>query len=236
MVFPPSSFILRLPMIITIDGPAGTGKSSVSQEVARRLGLGFLDTGAMYRAVALAAIRRGIRLDDAQSLGTLADSVKVDFDWSATPPRVRLDRQDVADEIRNEEVSSGASKVAVVPRVRSAMVKLQQEVGRNRPQLVTEGRDQGTVVFPAAELKIYLDATPEERAKRRMLQLQAKGQTVDYATLLEQIRERDARDSGRSVGPLAAAADARRIDTTALTQQQVIDAIVALAKQVQKQA
>lgn len=223
-------------MIITIDGPAGTGKSSVSQDVARRLGLGFLDTGAMYRAIALAAVRDGIRLDDADALGTLAESVNVDFDWSATPPRVRLDGQDVADQIRSEQVSSGASKVAVVPRVRSAMVKLQQEVGRTRPQLVTEGRDQGTVVFPGAELKIYLDATPEERAKRRKLQLEAKGEQVDYAKLLEQIRERDARDSGRSVGPLAAAADARRIDTTSLTQQQVIDTIVALAQQVQKKA
>lgn len=221
-------------MIITIDGPAGTGKSSVSQEVARRLGLGFLDTGAMYRAIALAAIRRGVRLDDADALGTLAESVKVDFDWFATPPRVRLDGEDVADQIRTEEVSSGASKVAVVPRVRTAMVKLQQDVGRNRPQLVTEGRDQGTVVFPRAELKIYLDATPEERAKRRKLQLEAKGEKVDYAKLLEQIRERDARDSGRSVAPLSAAADARRIDTTTLTQQQVTDCIVELANQLRQ--
>jgi CMP/dCMP kinase len=236
MILPPSSFILLSPMIITIDGPAGTGKSSVSQEVARRLGLGFLDTGAMYRAIALAAIRRGIRLDDADALGTLAESVKVDFDWSVTPPRVRLDGQDVADQIRSEQVSSGASKVAVVPRVRSAMVKLQQDVGRTRPQLVTEGRDQGTVVFPDAELKIYLDATPEERAKRRKLQLDARGEKADYTQLLQQIRERDARDSGRSVGPLSAAADARRIDTTNLTQQQVVDAITTLAQQVQKKA
>ena len=216
-------------MIITIDGPAGTGKSSVSQEVARRLGYSFLDTGAMYRAIALAAIQRGIAMDDLHALGELAEQVCVDFDWSANPPRVRLDGQDVADLIRTEEASGGASKVAVAPRVRAAMVHLQQEVGIARPNLVTEGRDQGTIVFPRAGLKVYLTATVEERAQRRMRQLQANGQQVEYATLLAQIRERDARDSGRAVGPLAIPAGAEVIDTTSLTQEEVTAKIVDLA-------
>lgn len=217
-------------MIITIDGPAGTGKSSVSQEVARRLGYSFLDTGAMYRAIALAATRQSIAMDDLDALGGLAERVTVDFDWSANPPHVRLDGHDVADLIRTEAVSSGASKVAVAPRVRAAMVHLQQKVGLARPDLVTEGRDQGTIVFPHAGLKVYLSATAEERANRRKLQLEAKGQQVDYAPLLEQIRERDARDSGRAVGPLAIPAGAEVIDTTALTQEQVTAKIVELAR------
>lgn len=217
-------------MIITIDGPAGTGKSSVSQDVARILALQFLDTGAMYRAIGLAAIRAGIALDDDTRLSDLAESVRVDFDWTATPPRVRLNEQDVADLIRTEEVSSAASKVSVFPRVRTAMVKLQQAIGRSHPNLVTEGRDQGTVVFPGAELKVFLDATAEERARRRKLQLEQKGEAVDFQTLLGQIRQRDARDSQRAVAPLAAAADAVRIDTTRMTQAQVTQKIVALAE------
>ena len=217
-------------MIITIDGPAGTGKSSVSQEVARRLGYSFLDTGAMYRAIALAAIQRGIAMDDLHALGELAEQVRVDFDWSGNPPRVRLDGQDVADLIRTEEASGGASKVAVAPRVRAAMVHLQQEVGIARPNLVTEGRDQGTIVFPRAGLKVYLTATVEERAQRRMRQLQTNGQQVEYASLLGQIRERDARDSGRAVGPLAIPAGAEVIDTTSLTQEEVTAKIVDLAR------
>ena len=220
-------------MIITIDGPAGTGKSSVSQEVARRLGYDFLDTGAMYRAIGLAAIRAGIALDDAESLSALAERVRVDFDWSITPPAVRLEGVVVADQIRSEQVSNAASKVAVVARVRGAMVSLQQEVGRVRPDLVTEGRDQGTVVFPLAGLKVYLDATAEERARWRKLQLEAKGEKVDFEQLLAQIRERDARDSGRAVSPLKPATDAKVIDTTSLTQEQVTQRIVELARNTQ---
>lgn len=218
-------------MIITIDGPAGTGKSSVSQEVARRLGFDFLDTGAMYRAVGLAAVRGGVSLDDAESLGALSQRSRVDFDWSVSPPPVRLDGEDVSGLIRSEAASSAASKVAVVAKVREAMVRLQQEVGRIRPRLVTEGRDQGTVVFPSAGLKIYLDATAEERAKRRKLQLEAKGERVDYGQLLAQIRERDARDSGRAVSPLRPAEGAVIVDTTPLTQEQVTARIVELARQ-----
>lgn len=218
-------------MIITIDGPAGTGKSSVSQEVARRLGLDFLDTGAMYRAMGLAAVQSGIDLEDARRLGELAGQVEVDFDWQATPPAIRLNGRVVADQIRSEAASSAASRVAVVEEVRRAMVRLQQQIGAVRPNLVTEGRDQGTVVFPGAKLKIFLDATPDERARRRQRQLEAKGQVVDFEALLASIRQRDARDAGRTVSPLKPAADACVIDTTALSQQQVIDRIVELARE-----
>jgi cytidylate kinase len=217
-------------MIITIDGPAGTGKSSVSQEVARRLGYDFLDTGAMYRAIGLAADRAKIVLDNADALGELAERVRVDFDWSTYPPHVRLDGEDVSELIRTEAVSHAASCVAVAPRVRGAMVRLQQAVGRQRPKLVTEGRDQGTVVFPAAGLKIYLTATAEERARRRLLQLQAKGQPAEHEALLAQIQERDHRDSTRSTGPLCVPAGAEVVDTTSLTQEEVTAKVVALAK------
>jgi len=216
-------------MIITIDGPAGTGKSSVAQEVARRLGYDFLDTGAMYRAIGLAAVRAGVSLDDAEALGALAEKVSVDFDWSIQPPSVRLDGEVVADLIRTEAASNAASKVAVVPRVREAMVRLQQEVGQVRPDLVTEGRDQGTVVFPRAGMKIYLDAAAHERAKRRQLQFEAKGETVNFDKLLAQICERDARDSGRTHSPLCAADDACVIDTTSLSQEEVTQRIVELS-------
>ena len=219
-------------MVITIDGPAGTGKSSVAQEVARELGFGFLDTGAMYRAIGLAALRGGVALDDQEGLAKLALSVAVDFDWSVKPPRIRLNGKDVAEEIRAEEVSNAASRVAVVGGVREVMVQLQREAGKVRGNLVTEGRDQGTVVFPDAALKIYLDATAEERAKRRMLQLAQKGTKVDYQELLGQIRERDARDSGRAISPLSAAKDARRIDNTNFTQQQVTGQVIQLAREV----
>ena len=219
-------------MVITIDGPAGTGKSSVAQEVARELGFGFLDTGAMYRAIGLAALRGGVALDDQEGLAKLALSVAVDFDWSVKPPRIRLNGKDVAEEIRAEEVSNAASRVAVVGGVREVMVQLQREAGKVRGNLVTEGRDQGTVVFPDAALKIYLDATAEERANRRMLQLAQKGTKVDYQELLGQIRERDARDSGRAISPLSAAKDARRIDTTNFTQQQVTGQVIQLAREV----
>jgi len=221
-------------MIITIDGPAGTGKSSVSQQVARLLGYDFLDTGAMYRAVGLAAVRAGVSLDDAPAVEKIAQSITVDFDWTAAPPRVRLNGVDVAELIRTEAISHAASKVAVYEGVRSAMVLLQREVGRQRPNLVTEGRDQGTIVFPDAGLKIYLDASPEERAKRRLLQLRQKGENVDYAELLRQIIQRDSRDAGRAVGPLAKAGDAVRIDTTHLTLDGVIEAIIKLIAEREK--
>ena len=217
-------------MVITIDGPAGTGKSSVAHAVAERLGYDFLDTGAMYRAIGLAALRREAKLDDARELTFVARHARIAYDWSKHPPGVMLNDEPVGHLLRGAEATRAASYVAVVPAIREMLVKQQQEIGRQRPDLVTEGRDQGTVVFPDAGLKFYLDASPAERARRRVHQLKARGEIVDYHEILNQIESRDQRDRSRSVGPLAAAADAEVIDTTGLTQDEVVDRIVARAK------
>src|SRR5512138_559542 len=150
-------------MIITIDGPAGTGKSTVSRAAAERLGFDFLDTGAMYRAIGLEALRRQADLEDARELAFIAKHCRIEFDWSQEPPGVVLNGERVAHLLRGGEVTNAASYVAVVPAIRHQLVEQQQRIGRERPNLVTEGRDQGTVVFPDAELKFYLDATPQER-------------------------------------------------------------------------
>ncbi len=221
-------------MIITIDGPAGTGKSTVSRQVADELGLDFLDTGAMYRAIGLAAIRRQVELTDARALAFEAGHCRIEFDWSARPPEVILNGEPVGHMLRSGEVTSAASQVAVVPAVRALMVEQQQRIGRDRPNLVTEGRDQGSVVFPNAELKFYLDATPQERARRRVAQLRQRGEIVDYHEILNQIMTRDHRDSTRATGPLAVPQGAQVIDTTNLTQQQVVEMLVSKAKAAQQ--
>ena len=215
-------------MIITIDGPAGTGKSTVAREAARRLGFAFLNTGAMYRAVALATLRAGVDPDDPAAVAGVAERVRVDFDWSADPPRVRLDGQPVDALINEEAVSQAASRVAVVAEVRRAMVREQQRVGRERGGrgLVTEGRDQGSAVFPDAEFKFFVDASPQERARRRVEQLHQMGEPAEYEHVLREIIDRDRRDSGRAVGPLTRPAGAVLIDTTGLSAGQVVDRIV----------
>jgi cytidylate kinase len=216
-------------MIITIDGPAGTGKSSVALAVAERLGFDFLDTGAMYRAIGLAALRRQANLDDVRELAYIARHAKIEFDWSKHPPTVRLNGEEVGHLLRGGEATRAASFVAVVPAIRELLVQQQQQIGRERKNLVSEGRDQGSVVFPEAELKFYLDATPQERARRRVGQLRNRGEIVDYDQIFSQIIDRDDRDRNRSVGPLSVPHDARLIDTTHLSQEQVIDRIVAAA-------
>ena len=217
-------------MIITIDGPAGTGKSSVAQVVAQRLGFDFLDTGAMYRAIGLAALRKEIDLDDPRELAYVARHCRIEFDWSRRPPGVLLNREPVGHLLRGGEATRAASYVAQVPAIREVLVAEQQKIGRERKNLVTEGRDQGTVVFPHAELKFYLDADPAERARRRVAQLRSRGEVVDYHEILNQIVARDRRDAARSVGPLAVPPDAQTLDTTRLSEEQVADAIVARAK------
>ena len=217
-------------MVITIDGPAGTGKSSVALAVAERLGFDFLDTGAMYRAIGLAALRREAKLDDPRELAFIARHAKITFDWDKHPPGVFLNGEPVGHLLRGSEATRAASYVAVVPAIREMLVKQQRDIGDSRPNLVTEGRDQGTVVFPDAELKFYLDATPAERARRRVHQLRARGEIVDYQEILNQIEARDQRDKSRSVGPLSVPADAEVVDTTTLSQAQVIDHIVDRAR------
>jgi cytidylate kinase len=222
-------------MVITIDGPAGTGKSSVALAVAERLGFDFLDTGAMYRAIGVAALRREINLEDTRELAFIAKHARIEYDWSKHPPGVLLNDEPVGHLLRGAEATRAASYVAVVPAIREMLVKQQQEIGRSRPNLVTEGRDQGTVVFRDAELKFYLDASPAERARRRVHQLRARGEIVDYQEVLDQIESRDQRDKTRKFGPLSVPVDAEVVDTTKLTQDQVIDHIVERAESVRQQ-
>ncbi len=211
------NFRLDTGMIITLDGPAGAGKSSTARALARRLGYRFLDTGAMYRAVALAAIRRQVPWSDAEALTELARHVRIELQNE----RVFLDGEDVTDAIRSIEVTSSVHHVADQPAVRKQLVEQQRRLAMGK-NIVCEGRDQGTVVFPDAECKIFLTATPEERARRRLQELQARGEQVPFEVLLAQQNERDHRDTTRPVGRLSRASDAVEVVSDGLTQEEVI--------------
>jgi len=219
-------------MIITIDGPAGTGKSTVSRRVAAELGFGFLDTGAMYRAIGLEAVRREADLSDARELAFIARHCRIEFDWSQSPPGVTLNGEKVAHLLRSGEATRAASFVAVVPAIREMLVEQQRRIGSERGHLVTEGRDQGSVVFQDAKLKVYLDASPDERARRRAAELRARGETVDVAEIRNQIIDRDTRDSTRSASPLIKPEGAVTIDTSGLTIEEVIGRIVSMARRI----
>jgi 3-phosphoshikimate 1-carboxyvinyltransferase len=203
--------------VIAIDGPSASGKGTVARGVAAALGFHFLDSGALYRLVGLAALRRGVSLDDERGLAEVARNLDCRFEGD----RIRLGAADATDAIRTEEISAAASKVAAVPAVRSALLERQREF-RRAPGLVADGRDMGTVVFAQAELKVFLTASSEARAARRHKQLMEKGIDATLAGLLLDIRERDARDSQRSVAPLAQAPDARLLDTTELSVDQAV--------------
>ena len=214
-------------VIVAIDGPAGAGKSTVSREVARRLGYVYLDTGAMYRVVGWLARERGVDPDDGPALETLADGVRIVF----TPQpdgsqRVTADGRDVTKAIREEDIGQWASKVSARPEVREKLVALQRAIGRDGG-VVVEGRDIGTVVFPDAEAKFFLEAAPEARAERRWKELLAKGNTAELDEIVAEMRARDARDSSRSHAPLRQAPDAEHIDSTALPVEEVIELILA---------
>ena len=213
-------------MVITIDGPAGTGKSTVALAVAERLGFDFLDTGAMYRAVGLEALRRHANLEDPRELAFIAKHVKIEFDWTRHPPGVNLNGEPVGHVLRGADATRAASYVAVVPAIREMLVQQQRQIGAEHRNIVSEGRDQGSVVFPDAAFKFYLDATPQERARRRVAQLRSRGEIVDPQEILNQILSRDRRDATRAVGPLAIPKDAIVMDTTSLTQAEVVDRIV----------
>ena len=206
------------PPVVAIDGPAASGKGTVAQGVATALRLHYLDSGSLYRLVALRASRAGIAANDEARLAGVARSLDVAFNGH----RIRLEGEDVTEELRAEPVSAAASRVAVLPAVRSALLS-RQRAFRRAPGLVADGRDMGTVVFPDAILKIYLMASAEARAGRRYKQLIEKGNSVTLEGLLFDIRERDARDSARAAAPLKAAADALVLDTTDMT----IDASIA---------
>jgi CMP/dCMP kinase len=208
-------------MVIAIDGPAGAGKSSVARGVAAELGFTYLDSGAMYRCVALAALESGASLDDGEGLGELAEGLEIGFDAR----RVLLGERDVSSEIRTPQVSAAASRVSVHPRVRAAMVARQRQLiaaGR----YVAEGRDVGTVVSPDAPLKVFLTASDEERARRR-----AAETGEDFESVLRSQRQRDARDTGREHGALRPAEDAIELDTTGLGLQEAVGRVVALARE-----
>lgn len=212
--------------VITIDGPSGSGKGTVAALLAERLGWQFLDSGALYRLLALAAGKHGVSLDDEGALATLAGALDVRFGGAAAGQgAITLEGEDVSEAIRNEAVGAGASRVAALGAVRQALLQRQQAF-RQAPGLVADGRDMGTVVFPDAPLKIFLTASAEERARRRFLQLKARGDDVNLASLLEEIRARDERDTQRAVAPLKPAVDAIQLDSTTLSIEQVLEQVM----------
>ena len=215
-------------LILAIDGPVGSGKSTVARRVAQLLDYMYVDTGAMYRAIALKALRRGISLDASDELVALAGGTRIDLRVPNETQQVFLDGQDVTAAIRSPEISLAASRVATVPGVRHVLVTEQRRAG-HQGGVVMEGRDIGTVVFPDAELKIFLTASPEIRAERRWREHQQKGDAIDLARTVEEIRERDKRDRERTSSPLAQAADAILVDSTAMGPEEVARLIVMLA-------
>jgi cytidylate kinase len=204
-------------MIITIDGPAGAGKSSAARALARRLGFEFLDTGAMYRAVALACLRRQVRIDDEAGLAEVLARVHLEM----PPGRVLLNGEDVSTEIRTREITALVGPLAAVAQVRRQLVQLQRAIAAGR-DMVCEGRDQGTVAFPDAICKFFLMADPAERARRRQREMQARGDSVALQEVLRAQEDRDQRDASRDVAPMVPAPDAVILDSTTLTLDEVV--------------
>lgn len=212
-------------MIIAIDGPSGAGKSTLAKRLAKELGFIYVDTGAMYRALALKVLREGVDLADDASMARLIESTTIDLQVDGAL-QVLLDGADVAAEIRTPQVSQMASKASALPAVRARMLELQRDMAR-RGNIVAEGRDIGTVVFPQAEVKIFLQASAAERARRRFAELQAAGQSVDLTETLREIEERDKRDSERDLAPLRQADDALMIDSSSVDANQVTARVLA---------
>lgn len=213
--------------VIAIDGPSGAGKGTLSQLVAKHLGYHLLDSGALYRLVALAVQQSGVDISDEVAVTNLAANLDVSFDVSGVRTRIMLAGRDVSNDIRAELISMNASIVAAYPSVREALL-MRQRAFRQAPGLVADGRDMGTEVFTDARVKIFLTASAEARAERRYQQLLAKGEQVDMAALVKDIEARDERDRSRSVSPLKPAADAAIIDSTAMTIEQVFQAMLGL--------
>jgi cytidylate kinase len=216
-------------IVVTIDGPAGAGKSTVAKQLAKKLGYRLLDTGAIYRAVALSAQRRAIAWTDAEACARLARDLDIRFDFVGDKNHVFLSDEDVSAAIRTPEVSQGASQVSAHGPVRAALLDLQRRLGSGGG-VVVEGRDTGTVVFPKAEAKFFLTATEEERARRRVAELAATGAPVDYEHTLREIRERDQRDASRDVAPMKPADDAVLVDSSTQTIEQVVENLAGIVR------
>lgn len=218
-----------LTQIVAIDGPAGAGKSTVSKEVARRMDMAFLDSGAMYRAATWWAMDQGISLDDPEALARCTEDLPLDMREEDGNLRVFVDGREITDEIRTPEVTRNIKYLDGIQAVRTPLVRIQRVIAASRPT-VAEGRDMGTVVFPKARCKIYLDATIEERSRRRAKQLDEQGTPYDPAVLRAEIEERDNNDMTRKVAPLQKAADAHILDTSSLSFEEVVQKIVQLAE------
>jgi cytidylate kinase len=212
-------------LIVAIDGPSGAGKSTLAKRVARELGFTYLDTGAMYRALALKILRQGLNLEDSAKLAELVDSTEIDLVESGGTLKVVLDGTNVSDLIRTPEVSQMASKGSAFPVVRKRMLNLQRRLGK-KGNVVAEGRDIGTVIFPHADVKIYLDASVEERARRRYEELRKAGRAISYDDTVREMEERDKRDTERELAPLRKAEDAVVIDSSALDAEEVAETVL----------
>jgi cytidylate kinase len=214
--------------IVAIDGPSGSGKGTIAGLLAQKLGWNLLDSGALYRLLAFAARNHGVDLTNEEAMKVLAAHLDVQFLAGAQGQgqRIILEGEEVTEAIRNEGIGAGASQVASLPAVREALLQ-RQRAFQEMPGLVADGRDMGTVVFPDAPLKVFLTASAEERARRRYLQLKAKGDDVNLASLLDEIRARDERDTQRAVAPLKPAADAIQLDSTELSIEQVMERILS---------
>lgn len=218
--------MIKKDLIITVDGASGTGKGTVSQILAKRLGWNLLDSGALYRVLALAAQKHGVAFENEAALRVLAEHIDVQFTTiDSAPPHILLEGEDVTSTVRTEKMGNAASKIAALPEVRAALLN-RQRAFREFPGLVADGRDMGTVVFPEADIKIFLTASPEERAKRRFNQLKEKSINVNLSDLVEELHQRDKRDQERAVSPLRPAEDAICIDTDHLTAEEVVERIL----------
>ena len=218
-------------LVITIDGPAASGKSTIARMLAERLGASFLDTGAMYRAVTLAAMQAGVDMSDEEKLLDILETKKFQFAAKEGKMTVSIDGVDVTEQIRRQEVTANARHIASAAKIRAKLVQMQRQFAADEEKIVAEGRDQGTVAFPNADIKFFLDADIAERARRRQSELQSKGDGENLEQIQRDIEKRDKSDESRAVGPLKPANDAIVVDTTDLTIEQVVEKLLCCVKE-----